>query len=126
MDNKKVASVSARLREALSDAGKTQADLMRETGLNRSAISHYLSGHYEPKARAVEAMARALCVSEMWLWGYDVPKQRTPENKKSDQLSKLIVKLGEDDVFYSCVCGLAELNEKQLRAIDSLLAVFQE
>ena len=62
MENKKVASVAERLREALSDAGKTQADLMRETGLQRSAISRYLAGSYEPKAKAVGEMARVLLI----------------------------------------------------------------
>lgn len=82
IDDKKVARTADRLREAMNDAGKTQADLMRETGLQRSAISRYLSGEYEPKARAIGKLAMALGVSEMWLFGYDVPKQRTVAQKK--------------------------------------------
>ena len=124
--DKIVASISQRLREALDSAGKKQIDLVRETGLDRGTISSYLSGRYEPKQASVHKMALALNVSEAWLLGYDVPKKRAPEHKKDDQLSKLIVQLSEDAIFYNRVCGLADLNEKQLKAIDSLLAAFQE
>ena len=46
---KQVASTASRLREALDASGKKQADLVRETGLDRGAVSSYLSGKYEPK-----------------------------------------------------------------------------
>ena len=76
------ATTAERLREAMAEAGKKQIDLANETGLQRSAISRYLSGEYEPKQKAINKLAVALNVSEMWLWGFDVPKQRTAEQKK--------------------------------------------
>ena len=42
MEDKKVACTADRLREAMKDAGKSQADLMRDTGVQRSAINRYL------------------------------------------------------------------------------------
>lgn len=65
----------------MSITGKKQADLVRETGLNRGTISRYLSGEYEPKQAAIKKLAAALGVAEMWLWGYDVPMERA-ENKE--------------------------------------------
>lgn len=78
---RRIASTAVRLREAMEEAGKKQVDLMRETGLNRGTISRYLSGEYEPKQNAVQKLAVALDVSEVWLWGYDVPKERKKEEK---------------------------------------------
>ena len=63
-----------RLREAMDNAGVKQADLVRETGLDKGAVSSYLAGKYEPKQKAVAAMAKCLNVPELWLMGYDVPK----------------------------------------------------
>lgn len=126
MENKKVASVAERLREALSDAGKTQADLMRETGLQRSAISRYLAGSYEPKAQAVGAMARVLCVSEMWLFGYDVPKSRTVEQKKNDDLVGVIAKLRKDPDFFEVVSKLASLPPAEYASIKQLLSALSD
>lgn len=123
---KQNATLSQRLREALTVSGKKQADLVRETGLDRGSISSYLSGKYEPKQKAIYKMARALNVSESWLLGYDVPMHRTDEQKKNDELAKLVVKLRTDADFYDTVLSLAKLNENQYRGIKQVLSAFNE
>jgi transcriptional regulator with XRE-family HTH domain len=122
--NRQTASIAQRLREALDASGKKQADLVRETGLDRGSISSYLSGKYEPKQKAIYKMARALDVSESWLLGFDVPKYRTADQKKNDQLAQLIVRLRSDSDFYNDVLKLSKLNEKQYRGVQQLIAAF--
>ena len=122
----RVAQTKDRIREAMREVGKTQADLVRETGLNRGTVSRYLSGAVEPRHEATHKLAIALGVSEMWLFGYNVPKFRTEEQKKNDQLAKLIVKMRTDTDFYNTVAALAELNEKQYRGVQQLIAAFNE
>ena len=78
----RVENVSTRLREAMYQAEKTQADLARETGISKATLSRYLSGQFEPKQNAVNKMAIALNVAEMWLWGCDVPMSRSAKTKK--------------------------------------------
>ena len=114
-------TTAVRLKEAMQEAGKKQADLVRETGLDRGAISSYVSGKYEPKQRALGKLAVALNVSEMWLWGFDVPKQRTAEQKKNDDLVQVIAKLRKDPGFYEVVSILAELPEAEYASIKQLL-----
>ena len=80
---KQNSTIAQRLKEALQIAGKKQADLVRETGLDRGSISSYLSGKYEPKQKAIYKLAQALNVSEAWLLGYDVPMARTADQKKT-------------------------------------------
>lgn len=80
----RVANTSDRLREAMKAANKTQADLVRETGLSKSTLSRYLSGGFEPKQNAIHKLAMALGVSEMWLWGFDVPMQRETKKAATD------------------------------------------
>jgi transcriptional regulator with XRE-family HTH domain len=90
--NIRISTTSARLREAMYAANKTPADLARETGLNKSTLSRYLSGAVEPKQIAVAKLASSLNVSEMWLWGYDVPmenKKTAPEGGLSEAKQKL-------------------------------------
>lgn len=124
--DKPQATIAQRLREALTAAEKKQADLVRETGLDRGAVSSYLSGKYEPKQKAIYKMAQALDVSESWLLGFDVPMQRTTDQKKNDQLAKLIVKMRSDVEFYNLVVALAELDEKQYRGIKDLVAALRD
>ena len=123
---KQNSTIAQRLKEALQIAGKKQADLVRETGLDRGSISSYLSGKYEPKQKAIYKLAQALNVSEAWLLGYDVPMARTADQKKHDQLAKLIVKMRTDSDFYNTVVALASLNEKQYRGVKQLIAAFEE
>ena len=78
----RVEAVSLRLRKAMDISGKTQADLVRETGISKGTLSRYLSGKFEPKQIAINKLATALNVAEMWLWGCDVPMERPIEHKK--------------------------------------------
>jgi transcriptional regulator with XRE-family HTH domain len=111
-----------RIREAMEAAGKTQADLVRATGLNRGTISRYLSGEVEPRQSATHKLAQALNVSEMWLWGYDVPQVRTTEQKKNDQLAQMVVQLRKDPEFFDLVSMLAELPADQYASIKQLVS----
>lgn len=122
MTNKtRQASTAERLREAMAEVGKKQIDLVKETGLQRSAISRYLSGEYEPKQNAINKLAIALNVSEMWLWGFNVPKQRSAEQKKNDDLVQVIAKLRKDPDFFEVVSILSELPEAEYASIKQLL-----
>lgn len=119
-------TIATRLKEALSIRGMKQADLVRATGLDRGAISSYLSGKYEPKQKAIYKMSQALNVSEGWLMGFNTTMERSAESKKNDQLAKLIVKMRTDNDFYNTVVALANLNEKQYRGVQQLIAAFNE
>ena len=126
MENIQRAPVSDRLREAMLDADKKQADLVRETGIDKGAISSYLSGKYEPKSKAIGALARALNVSEMWLWGYDVPKIRTAEQKKNDTLVDVVSKLRSDPDFFDLCTQLSELPAEEYASIKTLISALRK
>lgn len=126
MENLQRAPVAERLREAMADAGKKQADLVRETGIDKGALSSYLSGKYEPKQKAIGALARALGVSEMWLWGYDVPKVRTSEQKKNDTMVGVVSKLRNDPEFFEVVAQLAELPAEEYVSLKSIISALRK
>lgn len=115
-------STPERLREAMAAADKKAVDLARDAGLSHSTISRYLSGAVEPRQEAVIKLAAALDVSEWWLWGYDVPRTRTPEQKKNDHLVKVIVQLRSDPEFFDVVSALADLPAEQYESIKQLIA----
>ena len=79
----RTSTTSERLQEAMRSARMKQADLARATGLSKGGISNYVTGRYEPKSDIISKLAKALGVSEMWLWGYDVPKDRIEGKKDS-------------------------------------------
>lgn len=118
----RVATTPERLREAMSSAGKKQIDLARETGLSHSTISRYLSGVVEPRQGAAHKLAAALDVSEAWLWGYDVPKTRTPVQKKNDAIVGVVSRLRKDADFFEVVSLLADLPAEQYASVKTILS----
>ena len=117
----RIDSVANRLREAMYKAEKSQADLSRETGISKATLSRYLSGQFEPKQIAVNKMAVALNVAEMWLWGCDVPMERPVEQKKSDELVQLIHSMRTDEDLKNLFLSICSLTGEQRKTIKSLV-----
>ena len=118
----RVAGTPERIREALKAAGIKQIELAEATGLSHSTISRYLSGRMEPKPKAISLMAKALGVTEMWLWGYDVPQERPLEQKKNDELLKVIARLRSDPEFNELVTQLDKLSADEYASIKQLIS----
>lgn len=118
----RTATTADRLREAMGAAGMKQLDLAKATGLSHSTISRYLSGQMEPKQKAISQLAITLGVSEMWLWGYDVPRTRTAAQKRNDALVDVVKQLRQDPEFFDVVSMLAELPAEQYASIKQLVS----
>ncbi len=116
-----VASIANRLREAMDMRKKKQVDLERETGINRSAISRYLSGEYEPKNKPIYELAKALDVSEQWLMGYDVPMERPKAQKNNDAISDIVLLLRSDEDFLSIVLKISKMDSEKRKSLNALL-----
>ena len=130
----KVASCASRLQEALDARRMKPVDLANATGLSKSTISRYLSGEMEPKNQPTHKMARALDVSEQWLWGYDMAMDRPQSQKESDAISDITVKImrdnefrtvvgkiAKDDELYALVKKVCDLDEEKRRSWFNLL-----
>ena len=126
MEKPNTAELKDRLQQALDRKGWKAVDLVDRTGVPKGAISYYLAGKSRPKSDRLYVIAQALDVSEAWLLGYDVAMHRTDDQKKNDQLAKLIVRLRTDEGFYNTVATLANLSESQYRGIEQLVAALKE
>lgn len=85
---------SERLRFAMETKKMKQSQLALYTGIDKSVISCYLSGKYEPKQENLFSIAKILGFSPAWLAGHDVPMQEEGEKKPLDS------KLSEEIVIY--------------------------
>lgn len=88
----RIDTTANRIKEAMKLAGMRQADVVRVTGIDKGALSHYLKGRYEPKQDVIYKLAEALNVSEMWLWGYDCEMER---NVVQQEIEKNPVEMAE-------------------------------
>lgn len=77
-----MASIAERLHKGMELRSLKQVDIVEKTGINKGALSSYLSGKYAPKQNNIHLLAKALDVNEAWLMGHDVPIERnTPAFK---------------------------------------------
>jgi transcriptional regulator with XRE-family HTH domain len=126
MENGIVAELRDRLSEALARKGWKAVDLIERTGVPKGAVSYYLAGKSKPKTDRLYIIAQALDVSEAWLLGYDVPMARTDDQKKNDQLAKLVARLRSDEGFYNTVVALSGLDENQYKGIEQLVLALKK
>lgn len=120
-DIKRVSTSAERLKEAMKRVGKRQIDLANETGLSHSTISRYISGAVEPRSKAAYLLAKSLNVSETWLWGYDVPMERSSLQIKTEELAQLVHLLKADEQFFDMVETLAKLDADKRLTVKTVM-----
>lgn len=78
-------STSYRLKQVMNERNLKQVDILRlakpycetyNVRLGRNDLSQYISGKVVPKQDKTYILAKALDVSEAWLMGYDIPRER--------------------------------------------------
>ena len=98
MDTTRVASTSERLKEVMAEQRIKQVDILRlaeplcstyDVKFTKSALSQYISGKHEPEQDKLFILAYILNVSEPWLMGFDVPKERSTDRLDSNAVFNL-------------------------------------
>ncbi|MDD6397434.1 MAG: hypothetical protein PUF95_03930 [Selenomonadaceae bacterium] len=114
-----VSCTSERLKQIMQERGLRQVDVLNackpiceklDGKIGKSDFSQYVSGKIKPKSDKVKIISLALNVSEAWLMGYDVPRERvisesngepiiaSTTNNKVDELVPLLRKLDTEDL----------------------------
>ena len=117
----RIDTTANRIKEAMESAGKRQADIVRETGIDKGALSHYLKGRYEPKQDVIYKLALALNVSEMWLWGYDCEKERNTLLQEEEINEKPITLDGLTESQRELLAFAMTLSEEQAGKVLQLM-----
>jgi len=82
------ATTAERLRQIMNEERLRQVDILRlcepvcarfGLPLSKSDLSQFVNGKVTPGQWKISILAKALNVSEAWLMGYDVPRERPPE-----------------------------------------------
>ena len=91
-----------RLKKAIDKSGYTQTELCEKTGINKGALSSYLSGRYFPKQQALDKLSEALKVPIFWLMGYE----STDEKASLDNITDIYpVELKKFPLLGEISCG---------------------
>ena len=74
MNNNTNNIIGNRIKEAMKKNGLKQADIVKMTGINKGALSSYISGKYEPKTANICKLAIALNVDPCLLYTSPSPR----------------------------------------------------
>lgn len=102
-------TMSSRIQAAMDAKRMKAVDICEKTGIPKSSMSMYLSGKVEPKSDRLYKLAKCLDVSEAWLLGYDVPKERPSEFSIPSQIDTLRIEIKQ------LKCEIAKLPEGEVR-----------
>ncbi|WP_202064956.1 helix-turn-helix domain-containing protein [Enterococcus sp. BWB1-3] len=84
-------STSQRLKQIMSERNLKQVDILRNSiplqkklgiKMGKSTLSQYVTGKQSPDDQRYYLLSKLLDVSEPWLMGFDVPKERIPDDKR--------------------------------------------
>ena len=87
----KKSSTAKRLAEYMTIYQKRQIDILEDVKpyceefgikINKSEISQYLSGKFEPGNKKIYVLSIALGVNPLWLMGYDEPMYKVDEQER--------------------------------------------
>lgn len=93
---------AARLKTIMNERNLKQIDILKLTEpfcheydikMNKSDLSQYVSGKVEPNQKKLFILGKALNVSEAWLMGYDVSRERKNEGTTKNALDLHVLEI---------------------------------
>ena len=117
-----------RIRQLMEEKNWKQVDIFNNSKpyqeklgvkLGKSAISQYVNGVQAPDQRRLALLALTFNVSEAWLMGYDVPRER--ESSAETNYSETdLRKLAESAKTFDG----KPLNENDIQAIQNIIEIY--
>lgn len=119
---------SDRLRQLMTERGWKQVDIINHSKqyqeklgvkLGKSALSQYVNGVQAPDQKRLALLALVFDVSEAWLMGYEVPRERESV-VESEYTSSDLRKMAENAKTFDG----KPLNEDDIQAIQNIIEIY--
>ena len=97
-------TTARRLKEIMQERNLTQTDIisltkpyskMLDVNISKANMSMYVSGKVTPAQDKLYILGRALNVSEAWLMGFDVPKERPKRPEPVSPVEHYLIEIEE-------------------------------
>lgn len=119
-------NTSIRLKQIMNEKNIKQVDILEaakpyckkyNVKLGRNDLSQYVSGKVEPGQQKLTILGLALNVDEVWLMGYDVPRERNEQRESPVEIQ------AKEDFELIEKMTLLDSKDKELvmNLVDSLL-----
>lgn len=119
---------SDRIKQLMAERNWKQVDIINNSKkfqeklgvqLGKSALSQYVNGVQAPDQKKLSLLALTFDVSEAWLMGYDVPRERESVVEKEYTTSDLR-KMAENAKTFDG----KPLNEDDIQAIQNIIEIY--
>ena len=119
---------SDRLRELMAEKNWKQVDIINHSKqfqeklgvkLGKSALSQYVNGVQAPDQKKLALLALTFDVSEAWLMGYDVPRERDVKTE-TEYTSSDLKRMAENAKTFDG----KPLNEDDIEAIQNIIEIY--
>lgn len=119
---------SDRLRQLMTERNWKQVDIINHSKqfqeklgvkLGKSALSQYVNGVQAPDQKRLALLALVFDVSEAWLMGYDVPRERESV-AESEYTTSDLRKMAENAKTFDG----KPLNEEDIEAIQNIIQIY--
>lgn len=119
---------SDRLRELMAEKNWKQVDIINNSKqfqeklgvkLGKSALSQYVNGVQAPDQKKLALLALTFDVSEAWLMGYDVPRERDVKTE-TEYTSSDLKRMAENAKTFDG----KPLNEDDIEAIQNIIEIY--
>lgn len=119
---------SDRIRQLMSEKNWKQVDIINNSKpyqeklgikLGKSALSQYVNGVQAPDQKKLALLALTFDVSEAWLMGYDVPRERE-SNPEQQYTETDLRKMAENAKTFDG----KPLNEDDIQAIQNIIEIY--
>lgn len=119
---------SDRIKQLMAERNWKQVDIINNSKkfqeklgvqLGKSALSQYVNGVQAPDQKKLSLLALTFDVSEAWLMGYDVPRERESVIEKEYTTSDLR-KMAENAKTFDG----KPLNEEDIEAIQNIIEIY--
>ena len=128
MKTERLSNTANRLREIMNERGLRQVDIvnmcqpycrLHHIIINKADISIWLKGTVEPRSPKLYVLCLALNVSEPWMMGFDVPRERQPRQGET-QVDMIYTKDGAEHRI-----DLKGLDDAQKRLVAEYVALLK-
>ena len=119
---------SDRIKQLMAERNWKQVDIINNSKkfqeklgvqLGKSALSQYVNGVQAPDQKKLSLLALTFDVSEAWLMGYDVPRERESVVEK-EYTSSDLRKMAENAKTFDG----KPLNEDDIQAIQNIIEIY--
>lgn len=126
-------STASRIKQIMSEQGLRQVDILNKSKpyqdqlgikMSKSTLSQYVNGIQSPDQNRIYLLSKTLDINEAWLMGFDVAKERTPDDERDNPHSIVYIYNQLEQPRQKKVYSFAEKQLEEQNAVNDHSSIY--